>query len=154
MPERKTIEDFLAQRHIAFVGVSRDTKQFANTVYRHMRDGGRVLYPVNRTAEGAPIEGDPSYQRLADVPDPVDGVIVMVPAPAAAAVVEQAIERGIPRVWLYRGVGPGSVSPGAVELCRANGVALVDGACPFMFEPPVRGVHRLHRLLSGRRIAA
>jgi hypothetical protein len=33
-------------------------------------------------------------------------------------------------------------------------VAVVDGACPFMFDRPVSGVHRLHRLVAGWRIAA
>ena len=32
MPDRKTIDEFLAQRHVAVVGVSR-TRQFANGVY-------------------------------------------------------------------------------------------------------------------------
>lgn len=154
MPERKTIDEFLAQRHLAFVGVSRDSKQFANAVYRQLREGGRVLYPVNPAAGGDPLEGDRSYQTLADVPDPVDGAIVMVPAGAAAEVVRQAVERGIPRVWLHRGAGKGSVSAEAVQLCRDNAIAVVDGACPLMFAEPVRGVHRIHRLLSGRRIAA
>lgn len=154
MPERKTIEDFLAQDHLAFVGVSRDPKQFANAVYRRLRDGGRVLYPVNAAAGGMPLEGDKSYDRLGDVPDPVDGVIVMVAAEAATAVVQDAIDRGIPRVWLHRGAGTGAVSPHAVQRCRDNAVAVVDGACPLMFEEPVRGVHRVHRFLAARRIAA
>jgi predicted CoA-binding protein len=154
MPTRSTIEDFLAQRHLAFVGVSRDPKQFANTVYRRLRSGGRTLYPVNTAAAGAPIEGDGSYPRLADVPDPVEGVVVMVPASAAAAVVRHAIGRGVPRVWLHRGGGPGSVSDEAVQLCRDAGVAVVDGACRLMFDKPVRGVHWLHRAFAGRRIAA
>lgn len=154
MPDRQTIEDFLDQKHVAFVGVSRDSKQFANAVYRRLRDGGRVLYPVNPAAEGAPLEGDTSYPSLAEVPDPVDGVLIMVPAPLAAGAVQQAVDRGIPRVWLHRGVGPGSVTPGAVALCREYGIAVVDGACPLMFDEPVRGIHRFHRLLSGRRIPA
>lgn len=154
MPERKIIDDFLAQQHLAVVGVSRDSKQFANSVYRRLRDGGRVLYPVNPSANGAPLEGDGSYRSLADVPDPVDGVLVMVPAALAAEVVQQAVARGIPRVWLHRGAGAGAVSAEAVKLCRDNGIAVVDGACPFMFDEPVRGVHKLHRLFSGRRIAA
>jgi predicted CoA-binding protein len=154
MPERKMIEDFLAQRHLAFVGVSRDTKQFANTVYRRLRADGRILYPVNPAAGGNPIEGDRSYGQLSDVPDPVDGVVVMVPAEAAAAVVRQAVQRGIPRVWLHRGVGRGSVTEEAVQVCRDSGTAVVDGACPFMFDEPVRGIHRIHRLMASRRIAA
>jgi predicted CoA-binding protein len=154
MPERKTIEDFLAQHHLAFVGVSRDTKQFANAVYRRLRADGRILYPVNLAAAGKPIEGDRSYGRLADVPDPVDGVVVMVPAEDAATVVRQAVQRGIPRIWLHRGVGRGSVTEEAVQVCRDNGTAVVDGACPLMFDEPVRGVHRIHRVIASRRVAA
>ena len=154
MPERKLIEEFLAQDHLAVVGVSRDSKQFANAVYRRLRAGGRQLYPVNPAAGGAPLEGDPSYARLADVPDPVDGVLVMVPADLAAQVVREAADRGIPRVWLHRGGGQGAVSPVAVQVGRERGLDVVDGACPLMFEKPVRGVHWVHRVLAGRRIAA
>lgn len=154
MPERKIIDDFLSQRHLAFVGVSRDSKQFANTVYRRLRKDGRTMYPVNAAASGQPLEGDQSYERLADVPDPVDGVVVMVPADTAADVVHQAAERGIPRVWLHRGAGEGSVSAEAVRVCRDSGIAVVDGACPLMFAEPVTGVHRFHRFFVGRRIAA
>jgi predicted CoA-binding protein len=154
MPDRSTIQDFLAQRHIAFVGVSRNTRDFANSVYRRLRQDGRVLYPVNSSANGAPIEGDTSYTSLAFVPDPVDGVIVMVPADQAADVVRLAIARGVPRVWLHRGVGRGSVSEEAVTLCREAGATVVDGACPLMFEEPVRGVHWAHGVIAHRKFAA
>ena len=154
MPERKTIDEFLAQKNLAFVGVSRDSKQFANSVYRRLRGSGRTLYPVNPAAGGDPLEGDRSYAQLAEVPEPVDGVVVMVPAEAAADVVRQAVERGIARVWLHRGAGKGSVSAEAVQICRDNDIAVVDGACPLMFDEPVGGVHRIHRFFAGRRIAA
>ncbi len=154
MPARKDIEDFLAQRHLAVVGVSRDSRQFANALYRRLRDGGRTLYPVNAAAAGAPMEGDRSFTSLAGVPDPLDGVLVMVPFTASAEVVRQALARGVRRVWLHRGAGRGAVSEEAVRLCRDAGVPVVDGACPLMFEEPVRGVHRLHRAVAGRRVAA
>lgn len=154
MPERSVIEEFLAQDHLAVVGVSRDTKQFANAVYRRLREAGRTLYPVNPAADGMSLEGDNSYAQVADIAGPVDGVLVMVPAAAAAGVVKEAIDRGITRVWLHRGAGIGAASPEAIQLCRNNGVAVVDGACPLMFEEPVRGVHWVHRLFAKRRIAA
>ncbi len=154
MPDRATIEDFLAQRHVAVVGVSRDSRQFANGVYRHLRSGGRTLHPVNAAAAGALLEGDPSYPSLASVPGPVDGVLVLVPASAALAVVQDAVDRGVGRVWLHRGAGSGAVSDEAVQACHDAGVRVVDGACPLMFADPVRGIHHLHRVLSGRRIAA
>ena len=154
MPSRATIDDFLAQTHIAFVGVSRESKQFANSVYRKLRDGGRALYPVNRS-EGTPtIEGDLAYHRLADVPDPVDGVIVMVPHGAEVDVVREAIARGIPRVWVHRASARDCVPDEVRSMCEAAGAQLVDGACPLMFLEPVRGVHRLHRSMAHKRFAA
>ena len=153
MPTATDVQDFLDQKHVAFVGISRNDKDFANSVYRSMRDAGRTMYPVHRDAAVTTVSGDPVYHRLADVPDPVDGVVVMVPAASAADVVQDALDRGIPRVWLYRGAGQGAVSPEAVELCRSQGVPVVDGACPFMFDGRPAGVHRVHAWFSGRRIA-
>jgi predicted CoA-binding protein len=152
MPSRADIDDFLAQDHLAFVGASRNTKEFANSVYRRMRDGGRTLYPVHREAPA--VEGDAAVPTVAEVPDPVEGVVIMVPADAMADVAREAVARGIPRVWLHRGAGQKPVPAEAVEVCRAAGVAVVDGACPLMFDEPVGGVHKLHRLFVGRRIAA
>ncbi len=152
MPSRAVIEDFLGQRRLAFVGVSREPKQFANSVYRHLRDGGRDLVPIHR--EAPTIEGDRAYASVRDIPGPVDGLVVMLPAAPALEVVLQAIDSGVPRIWLHRGAGQGAVSPQAVEACRRAGVAVVDGACPMMFAAPVGFVHKLHRVISGRRIAA
>jgi uncharacterized protein len=154
MASRTVIDEFLSQEHVAFVGVSRNSKHFANVVYRSLREHGHTLYPVNPAADGAPLEGDPSFRRIGDVPEPLDGVLVMVPADDAAEVVREALERGAPRIWLHRGTGKGSVSDEAVRLCRDAGVPVVDGACPLMFEEPVKGIHRMHRLLVGHRFAA
>jgi predicted CoA-binding protein len=152
MPSQDLIDRFLSQRNLAFVGVSRDPKEFANAVYRRLRDGDRTMYPVNAHADT--IEGDRSYRRLADVPSPVDGVVVMVPAKAVADVVLEAVDRGIPRVWLHRGAGQKPVPAEAVQICHDHGIEVVDGACPLMFASPVRGIHRLHRRLIRHRFAA
>jgi predicted CoA-binding protein len=154
MPSRAAIDRFLAQEHVALVGVSHNPKDFANAVYRRLRDGGRTMYAVNHDESLTTVEGDPCYRRLAEVPDPVDGVIVMVPAEAAADVVRDAIARGIPRVWLHRGVGTGAVSKEAVALCRDHGIDVVDGACPLMFDEPVGWFHRVHRTIARGRFAA
>lgn len=154
MPSRSTIDDFLAQRHLAFVGVSREPKQFANSVYRELRDRGRTLYPVSRWGDTDRLEGDVAYRRLADVPDPVEGVVVMVPHAAEVDVVREAIARGIPRIWMHRANGRDPLSEEVRSLCGAAGTQLVDGACPLMFLEPVRGVHRLHRAIAHRQFAA
>ena len=151
MPSKATIGEFLRQEHIAVVGVSRDPKEFANSVYRTMRDHGYELYPVNPNAKE--IEGDRAYAKVSDIPGPVDGVLIMVPPTPALQVIADCAARGVTRVWLHRGVGKGSSSPEAIDLCERYGIAVVDGVCPLMFLKPVKGVHRFHRMFR-RGVAA
>jgi hypothetical protein len=125
------VKDFLAQRRIAFVGVSHDERDFSRAVWKALRERGYELVPVNPHAEA--IDGEPAVPSLAAVAEPVDGVLIMTPATASAEVVREAIRLGIPRVWLHRGAGQGAVSDEAVELARAAELRLVDGQCPMMF---------------------
>ena len=152
MPSTAVIEEFLSQDRIAFVGASRDPKQFANSVYRHLRDGGRTMLPVH--PDVATVEGDAAYGSLAEVPGPLGGVVVMLPSAATVDVVRQCVELGVPRVWLHRGMGGKEPPAEAVQACREAGVAVVDGACPLMFAAPVGGFHRFHRSILRRRITA
>lgn len=151
MPSRASIDRFLEGERLAFVGVSRNPKEFANAVYREFRDRGYQVFPVNPNTDE--LEGVRCYRTIAELPD-VDGVVVMVPAAGAADVVRQCADRGIDRVWLHRGAGQGSVTDDAVETARVAGIDVVDGACPLMFLRDTGWFHRLHRRLAGRRIAA
>jgi len=150
MPDRTTIAEFLAARDVGFVGVSRNPKAFANSVFRELRSRG--WHPVPVHPELAEVDGVPAVASVAALPVGIDRVIVMVGAERAAAVVEECAARGVTQVWLHRGAGPSSVSADAVARARDAGMALVDGACPLMWAEPVRGIHRFHRLFAGRRI--
>ena len=52
---REAAEEFLAQSRIAVAGVSRDSKQPANLIYRRLRDTGHEVFAVNPNA--AEVEG-------------------------------------------------------------------------------------------------
>ena len=150
MPSKASIDRFLDGERLALVGASRNPKAFANSVYRTLRDHGYAMVPVNPHADV--IEGDACCNSIAELPD-VDGVIVMVPASESAGVVEACADRGVERVWLHRGGGPGAVSDDAVRIARERGLDVVDGACPLMFLDHAGWIHRVHRFVSGRRIA-
>lgn len=141
-------EEFLSHRRLALVGVSRDPKAFSVSVYRELKAHGYEMVPVNPRA--GTVDGDRCLASVADLPPEVEGVIVMVPAEASAGVVQACIDRGVPRVWLHRGAGPSSVSEEAVALCHANGIDVVEGACPMMFLDDTAWIHRAHRW--GRRV--
>jgi predicted CoA-binding protein len=142
------VERFLSGHRIAIVGASNGPKNFGETVYREMRSRGYDVVPVHPTASD--LDGDPCATDLASVEGDLDGVIVMVPADRSAGVVRQCIDRGVERVWLFKGIGSdGAVSAEAVELSTEHGLDLVAGACPMMFLEPVGWFHRVHR--SARR---
>jgi uncharacterized protein len=152
MPDLATIERFLDEDQLGFVGASREPENFANAVYRHLRDGHRTMHPVHLEADT--IEGDTSVRTVGELPEHVRAVVVMLDADRAREVVDQCIDRGVDMIWLHRGAGPGAVSPEAVDACRAAGVEVVDGACPMMFAEPVGWFHRMHRGLARRRFAS
>lgn len=144
--------EMLAQPRLALVGASDDEKSFARTIGEALRSHGTEVVPVNPTHDT--VAGATCYPTVADIPDRVDGAIVMVPKDRSADVVRSCIDAGVTRVWLFQGLGGESaVSPEAVELCRANGVELVEGACPMMFLEPVGWFHRMHRSVRRARHA-
>jgi predicted CoA-binding protein len=143
MVSRSVIDEFLEHKRLAFVGASHDPKEFSASVYRELKRHGYDLHPVNPHA--SEIDGDACVASVDELPDDIEGAIVMVPADASAGVVEACIDRGIARVWLHKGGGPSSVSDEAVALCREHGIEVVDGACPMMFMDDATWLHRVHR---------
>jgi predicted CoA-binding protein len=140
---------FLGAGRLAVVGASPEKGNFGRTILRELLDHGCDAVAVNPSAASAgvtSVEGVPCYATVDDVPEPLDGAIVMVGADRSAAVVEACADAGVPRVWLFRGVGgPGAVSEEALRLCDERHLEVVAGACPLMFLEPVGVVHRVHR---------
>jgi hypothetical protein len=142
---QKTVSDFLAQRRIAVAGVSRSSDAAANLIYRKLRDAGYTVFAVNPKA--STVEGDPCYPDLASLPERPDGLVIATPPNAAPALVQACADLGIPRVWMHRSFGTGSVSDEATALGRQLGLTVIPGACPMMFLDPVDGGHTCIRWL-------
>ena len=134
--------EFLAERRLAVVGVSRDPKDFSRGLFRELLRRGYDVVPVNPA--GGEIEGRPCAAGVQDVAPPVAGVLVMTRSEVSEQVVRDCAEAGVAKVWLHRGIGPGAVSRAAVDFCRLHGIAVVEGECPYMFLPVSGFVHRAH----------
>ena len=141
LPE--TVSDFLAQKRIAVVGVSRGGDSPANLIYRKLRDTGHQVFPVNPNA--TEVEGVPCYGNVALIPDGVDGAVIATQPSVTEQVVRECARAGIARVWLHRSFGQGSVSPAAVDFCRENNITVIAGGCPMMFCEPVDFGHKCMR---------
>lgn len=138
------IEDFISQRSLAVVGVSRSGKKFANAAFKELRSKGYAVFPVNPAAES--VEGERCYPNLANLPARVDGAVVIAPREQALQVVRDAVAAGIRRVWLQQG----AESQVAIDACREAGISVIAGECILMFAGSGHWIHRAHRF--GRRV--
>ena len=144
MVTTEAADEFLSCGRIALVGASDDKGNFGRTIREALVEHGIDVVVINPTVET--VGGEVSHPSLADVPDAVDGVLVVVSGQRSLDAVREAAEAGVRRVWLFKGIGgPGAASPEAVELAEDLGLEVVAGACPLMFLEPVGGVHKLHR---------
>jgi len=140
------IQDFLAQKRIAVVGVSRDPKDFSRGLLRSLREHGYDAVAVNPALTSA--DDTACFSNLDEVTPPVDGVLAMTSPAVTDEVVRQCAKLGIGRVWMYRAGGDGAVSPQAIEFCREHGIKVIPGECPYMFIPRTAWFHRLHGFIK------
>jgi predicted CoA-binding protein len=139
MTSKAAVEDFLGQKAIAVVGVSRKGKKFGNVIYKDLLRKGYNAFAVNPHTDV--LEDRPCYPNLKALPESVDGVVLVVPPGETEKVVREASELGIRRVWMQQG----SESGDAIRFCEERDISVVAGECILMFAEPVGFLHRLHR---------
>ena len=136
------IDEFLAQRRLAVVGASRDPKQLSYLLWQEFRQRRYEAFPVNPST--AELDGQRCYASVTEIQPPVDAALIMTSPTLSERVVEECAAAGVKHVWLYRGMGSGSVSEAAIAKATEHGMNVVVGHCPFMFLPGTPIFHSLH----------
>jgi predicted CoA-binding protein len=146
------VQDFLAQKRIAVVGVSDKRETGCNLGYRNFKAAGYAVSAVNPRL--ATFEGDPCYPDLKSIPEKPEAVFIFSNPKVTEQIVQQCVDLDIKRVWMHclMGTKPGlaagmtSVSQEAVRMCREHGIMVIPGACPNQYLKPDFG-HRMMRVL-------
>ena len=133
------VENFLAQKKIAVVGVSDKRDTGCNLAYKNFKANGYQVYAVNPRI--TTFEGEPCYPDLKSIPEKPDAVFLLTSPKVTDEVVQQCVDLGVKHVWMHcmMGTKPGlaasmtSVSQDAVQVCRENGIEVIPGACPNQF---------------------
>ena len=108
---------------IAVVGLSGNPDRPSYGVAKYLQEQGYRIIPVNPTIDR--VLGEKSYPDLASVPGKVDIVDIFRRPEHVPAIVEAAIARGIPAVWMQLGI----VNEGAAQLARSAGLTVVMDRC-------------------------
>ena len=139
----ESVTAFLRGRRFAVAGVSRQSGQAANAVFRKLRSAGYEVFPINPKA--STVEGTTCYSEVGRVPGQLDGVVIATAPDVSAQIVRQCGDHGVRQVWLHRSFGNGSVSEEAIRECDTRGIECIVGGCPLMFCEPIDVGHRCMR---------
>ncbi len=119
----RAIELMREAKTIAVVGVSARADRPSNEVALYLQQEGFTVYMVNpRERE---VLGERCYDRVQDLPEPVDIVDIFRRAPDVPPVVEDAIAAGAGAVWMQLEI----VHEEAAERARAAGLEVVMDRC-------------------------
>ena len=108
---------------IAVVGASGDETKAAHSIPRYLQRQGFRIIPVN--PRGGEILGEKAYERLEDVPEPIDVVDVFRPSDETPAVARDAVKVGAKVLWLQEGIS----SEEAERIASEGGLKVVMNRC-------------------------
>ena len=120
---------------IAVVGASRNPDKAAHDVPAQLQRAGFRIVPVNPYADQ--LFGERVFRRLADIPFPVEIVLLFRPSPEAPNIARDAVAIGAKALWLQLGIH----SSEARSTAEAGGLAYVEDTCSAV----VRSLARIRK---------
>ncbi|MGH9404337.1 MAG: CoA-binding protein [Terriglobia bacterium] len=115
----------LLQRYktLAVVGISPKPARPSYGVAAYMRAHGYRVISVNPNAES--VFGERCYGSLAEIPGPVEVVVIFRRPEFVPEVIEDAIRKGAKAVWMQEGI----THEAAARRGREAGLAVVEDRC-------------------------
>jgi uncharacterized protein len=120
------IDQMLAAKTIAIVGLSDDPSRTSHRIGRYLHEHGYAITPVNPGVKE--VFGLKAVASLGQLPSPPDLVLVFRRGEFCEAVAKEAVAIGAKGVWLQSGI----VSEGARRACESTGVAYVEDRCFYV----------------------
>jgi predicted CoA-binding protein len=110
-------------RTIAVVGLSNSPLRASHGVSAYMQTHGYRIIPVNPNIHEA--LGEKSYRSLLEIPEPIDIVNIFRRPQFVEEIVDQAIEKKVPAIWMQEEV----INERAAEKARKTGLLVVMDRC-------------------------
>lgn len=126
MTEAERITELLkSAKTIAVVGLSDSPMRPSHGVSAYMQSHGYRIIPVNPSVSEA--LGQKAYASLEDIPaeENIDVVNIFRRPEYVPEIVDEAIRRGVPAVWMQESV----VHEAAAEKARRAGIFVVQDRC-------------------------
>jgi acyl-CoA synthetase (NDP forming) len=90
----EALEPLFNPRSVAVVGATNNWNKWGSLTFTSALNGFRgPVYPVNN--KESEVQGHKAFARLADIPNSVDLVVFVIPAPGVAPVMEECVAKGV-----------------------------------------------------------
>jgi len=132
-PHSASLRPFFTPNGVAVIGASRDPTKLSYAIMGNLTDPGHAyagpIYPVNPKA--SEVCGLKCYADIADVPDPVELAVLVIPAALVPAAIGACGRRGIKAAIVisggFREIGPEGAAreQQMVEIAQRYGVRIV-----------------------------
>ncbi len=123
MDHNAVVDRILGFSRLAVVGLSSDPYKPSNGVARTLIGHGYEVIPVN--PHESEVLGRSCYPSLADIPDPIDAVVVFRRPEFLEGVAKEAAEAGAKALWLQSGL----TSKAARKIANEAGMDYVENRC-------------------------
>ena len=129
--DRGRLRQLLSPRSVAIVGASARSSTVGNAVLDNLRRGGYdgAIYAIHPSAPA--IDGLSTWASVSELPEPVDCVVLSVPAAAAATAVEEAATLGAGAVIVISS-GFSEAGPDGFQLTNRLRRAAADTGMPIL----------------------
>ena len=134
--ERAAEQALLTARTIAVVGLDDRPERPAYRIASYLRSSGYRIIPVPKQKWADEVFGEQAYERVQDIPVPVDLVDVFVRGNETDDVIDDAIAAGASGVWLQSGI----TNDAGIARAHEAGIAATQDRCAMVE----------HRRLAGR----
>lgn len=138
----KNIEDFLKERSIAMIGVSRKAESYTGRLLFELQKRNYSVFPVNPFSDS--ISGLKSYPSITYI-HPVPGAaMIFTSKRPLEEIIRECAEAGIHHIWVYNGKSSVELSEEALRISGEHKLNLITGYCPYMFLQDAGFIHKFH----------
>ena len=142
--ERAELDRLFRPRSVAVLGASSDATRGGGFIWWRVNEHGYVgkKYPISRSSKE--LSGIRCYASLADIDEPVDVVIIAIPASAVEGALVECARKGV-RFAVVHAAGFAELGEAGralqnrmIQAVRSEGMRVVGPNCMGIFSPDVR----------------
>ena len=129
------LENFFNPKSTAVVGVSSEPNKLGTVIFKNMIDAGYTgkLYAINPKLAGQELYGKKCYASIRDIEEPIDLVVIVIPAKFTMATVDDCIANKTKNISIitagFGEIGNHELENSIATKCVENGINLLGPNC-------------------------